>query len=50
VVRGPAARPLNVYEVQVADGSIRIGPRPRGGPARGRPARCPARGGSRCRA
>jgi nitrite reductase/ring-hydroxylating ferredoxin subunit len=24
VVRGPAARPLNVYEVQVADGSIRI--------------------------
>jgi nitrite reductase/ring-hydroxylating ferredoxin subunit len=24
VVRGPAARPLGVYEVQVADGSIRI--------------------------
>jgi 3-phenylpropionate/trans-cinnamate dioxygenase ferredoxin component len=24
VVSGPAARPLNVYEVQVADGSIRI--------------------------
>ena len=24
VVRGPATRPLNVYEVQVADGSIRI--------------------------
>ena len=26
VVRGPATRPLNVYEVQVADGSLRIGP------------------------
>jgi 3-phenylpropionate/trans-cinnamate dioxygenase ferredoxin component len=24
VVSGPTARPLNVYEVQVADGSIRI--------------------------
>jgi nitrite reductase/ring-hydroxylating ferredoxin subunit len=24
VVHGPAARPLNVYDVQVADGSIRI--------------------------
>jgi 3-phenylpropionate/trans-cinnamate dioxygenase ferredoxin subunit len=24
VVSGPATRPLNVYEVQVADGSIRI--------------------------
>ena len=24
VLRGPAARPLNVYEVQVADGSIRV--------------------------
>jgi len=24
VVRGPATRPLNVYEVQVADGSLRI--------------------------
>jgi nitrite reductase/ring-hydroxylating ferredoxin subunit len=24
VVRGPAAQPLNVYEVQVVDGSVRI--------------------------
>jgi nitrite reductase/ring-hydroxylating ferredoxin subunit len=24
VVSGPAARPLNVYEVQMVDGSIRI--------------------------
>ena len=24
VVRGPAARPLNVYEVRAADGSLRI--------------------------
>jgi nitrite reductase/ring-hydroxylating ferredoxin subunit len=24
VISGPAPRPLNVYEVQVADGSIRI--------------------------
>ena len=24
VVRGPAAQPLGVYEVQVAEGSIRI--------------------------
>ena len=24
VVRGPAARPLNVYEVQVADGTVRV--------------------------
>jgi 3-phenylpropionate/trans-cinnamate dioxygenase ferredoxin component len=24
VVHGPATRPLNVYDVQVADGSIRI--------------------------
>jgi nitrite reductase/ring-hydroxylating ferredoxin subunit len=24
VVRGPAAQPLSVYEVQLADGSIRI--------------------------
>ena len=24
VVRGPAARPLNVHEVQVADGAVRV--------------------------
>ena len=24
VVRGPAARPLNVYEAQVADGTVRV--------------------------
>ena len=24
VVSGPAARPLNVYEVRVADGSVRV--------------------------
>ena len=26
VVRGPATQPLNVYEVQVGDGSLRIRP------------------------
>ena len=58
VVSGPAARPLNVYDVQVTGrqhpypgmttSSAR--PRPPAGPARVCPARCAARGGNRCRA